>query len=266
MRTWVDTHPGIMLKDEAFAHNDRFSIDPEGLFLFSSSQSTMMPGRIAIRTVRVELCFADDKYVNICRARDKLSNVFMEERIREAEQQREGLSLASLFAKPRPMWTAQAFYGYYGDAFIENTALENADMLAWAYTVLNYAMQGMIKQSILTDPKSGFDRQLRGLVSDVIHSMQQSVPIFKQMMKLTMKNNPSMLMNFLKKIKGFLSDLKQGHSLLLPCVVENIELLMLVERTNDRVFRFVIIQTDPHTGLRHHAVSPHISVPSLTYR
>ena len=118
MRTWVGTESGITLKDEAFAHNDRFSIDPEGLFLFSSSQSTMMPGKIAIRTVRVEQCFADDKYVMMCRARDKISNVFMEERVREAEQQREGLSLASIFAKPRPMWTAQAFYGFFGDAFI----------------------------------------------------------------------------------------------------------------------------------------------------
>ena len=42
----------------------------------------------------------------------------MDERVREAEKQREGLSLASLFPKPRPMWTAQPFYGFFGDAFI----------------------------------------------------------------------------------------------------------------------------------------------------
>lgn len=75
----------------------------------------------------------------------------MEERVKEAEKQREGLSLASLFPKPRPIWTAQPFYGFFGDAFIENTALENSDHLAWSYIVLNFAMQRMLKQPILTD-------------------------------------------------------------------------------------------------------------------
>ena len=83
MRTWVGTEPGIVLKDEAFEAGGRFSIDPDALFLFSSAQSTMMPGRIAIRTMRVETCFADDSYVRQTRARDKSSHIFMEERERK---------------------------------------------------------------------------------------------------------------------------------------------------------------------------------------
>jgi hypothetical protein len=120
MRTWVGTNPGIVLKDDAIEGNGRFTIDPDGLFIFSSAQSSMMPGKISVRTIRVERTFANDEYVNSSRARDKISNVFMEERTKEVEQQREGLSLASLFAKPRPMWMAQAFYGFYGDAFVGN--------------------------------------------------------------------------------------------------------------------------------------------------
>jgi hypothetical protein len=106
------------VKDEAIEGNGRFTIDPDGLFIFSSAQNSMMPGKIAVRTIRVERTFANDEYVNSSRARDKISNIFIEDRAKEVEQQREGLSLASLFAKPRPMWMAQAFYGFYGDAFV----------------------------------------------------------------------------------------------------------------------------------------------------
>ena len=67
-------------------------------------------------------------------------------------------------------------------------------------------------------------------------------------------------------MKGFLVDVKVGNSLLLPVVIERIELLILVERSNERAFRFVVIQTDPISGLRHHAVSPHHTIPHLTYR
>ena len=129
MRTWVGTEPGVVLKDEVFKSNDRFSIDPSSLFLFSSSQSSMIPGKIAIRTCRVETHFSEDADVMASRARDKVSNIFMEERVQEAERQREGLSLASLFPKPRPIWLAQPFVGFFGDAFIENTLLGNFLMI-----------------------------------------------------------------------------------------------------------------------------------------
>ena len=72
MRTWINSEPAIAIKDDAFVANDRFSIDPDGLFIFSSSQGSMMPGNIAIRTIRVELKFADDSYVKASRARDKV--------------------------------------------------------------------------------------------------------------------------------------------------------------------------------------------------
>lgn len=46
MRTWVDTEPGVVLKDEAITAEGRFAIDPEGLFLFSSAKPSMMPGAV----------------------------------------------------------------------------------------------------------------------------------------------------------------------------------------------------------------------------
>lgn len=73
MRTWIDTEPGVVLKDEAIVVNERFAIDPNNLYLFSAGQVSMMPGNIAIRTVRVETGFMDDLKVKKQRARDKVS-------------------------------------------------------------------------------------------------------------------------------------------------------------------------------------------------
>jgi hypothetical protein len=54
----------------------------------------------------------------------QLISKFDEDRQKEVEEQRKGLSLAPLFAKPRPMWFAPAFSAFFGDAFIEKSSLE----------------------------------------------------------------------------------------------------------------------------------------------
>lgn len=73
MKTWVGTHPGVVLKEEAFDNNGRFAIDPENFYLFSSGQQSMMPGNISIRTLRVEKSYATDDYVRKNHARDKVT-------------------------------------------------------------------------------------------------------------------------------------------------------------------------------------------------
>jgi hypothetical protein len=73
MRTWVGVEPGVILKEETFTANERFAIDPENLYFFSSSQSSMMPGNIAIRMIRVDQKVSTDADVKSNRARDKVS-------------------------------------------------------------------------------------------------------------------------------------------------------------------------------------------------
>ena len=60
----------------------------------------MMPGNVSLRTVRVEQTFTNDKEVLANRARDKVISMLNEEKKRKVDQQRRGLSLAELFAKP----------------------------------------------------------------------------------------------------------------------------------------------------------------------
>jgi hypothetical protein len=72
MRTWVGTEAGVVLKEDTIVANERFALDPDGLFLFSSAQAAMMPGNIAIRTVRIQQVFSTDRDVKANRARDKV--------------------------------------------------------------------------------------------------------------------------------------------------------------------------------------------------
>ena len=117
MRTWVNTDAGVVIKEDAFTANDRFAIDPDNLYLFSSGQNAMMPGKISIRTVRVDAKFFTDRDVQENRARDKILSKFNEDRKVEADNQKKGLSLAALFP-PRPMWFAPAFVGAFGDVSV----------------------------------------------------------------------------------------------------------------------------------------------------
>ena len=43
---------------------------------------------------------------------------------KSVEEQRKGLSLAPIFAKPRPMWIAPMFSAFFGDLFIQNSTVE----------------------------------------------------------------------------------------------------------------------------------------------
>ena len=86
-----------------------------------------------------------DRY--IIPKKQQITSVFMEDRKQKLKEQRKGLFLPSLSPKPRPMWMAQAFYGFFGVS-------------------------------------SGFDLEAGTMIWDTIHAMQQSAPAFKQMLRL----------------------------------------------------------------------------------
>lgn len=80
MRTWVGTEAGVTIKDDALSLEGRFAIDASSLYIFSSSKESMMPGNIAIRTLRVENAFSTDEDVRKNQARDKvrtLATIFL---------------------------------------------------------------------------------------------------------------------------------------------------------------------------------------------
>lgn len=70
--TWVHGRAGVLLKDDKFVTDGRFSLDPENFYLFSSVKAEMMPGNIAIRMVRVEQGYSDNAIVKDAHCRDRV--------------------------------------------------------------------------------------------------------------------------------------------------------------------------------------------------
>lgn len=264
LKTWVGTDAGVVLKEDAFTTNDRFAIDPSSFYAFSSAQSAMMPGKVAIRAIRIESKAFDDNDVKANRARDKLISRFDEDRKKEAEEQRKGLSLAPLFPKPRPMWMAPAFSAVFGDAFIERTTLEGSSMLAWSYEVVNFALQSMTRTPFMKKDLFKLPHSTRVALSDTLHIMQQSALAFKLMLKLLKTPTDSQLLSFLRRTKKVVQGLAVGETILFPLLVEGREMILLLERSNDRFFKMVVIQTDPYRGLAFH--TPTVDKQQICYR
>lgn len=189
--------------------------------------------------------------------------MFNEERKREIDEMRKGLSLASLFAKPRPVWADPVFVATFGDAFIERTAMEGNSSFPRSFTVLSFVLQKSLqRQEKLLSAAGGFDRKVMTQVSDCAHVMKQSEVIFKALLKVT---SESQLLGFLKKLKKYIQAINVGESLLLPACVEGVDMAILLERHNERSFKVVVIQTDPDE-LDHHAASAAVSMPEINYR
>ena len=134
LKTWVNAKKAATIESEFVTAKGRYSIDPETFFLFGSQNNSMVGG-VSIRTVRVEAHFSTDEEVTANRARDKILSMYNEARRKEVKEQRKGLSLATLFAKPRPAWQTPALIATIGDSFIEKTGFEGNSCLAWCYTV-----------------------------------------------------------------------------------------------------------------------------------
>jgi hypothetical protein len=192
--------------------------------------------------------------------------MFDDERKKEVEEQRKGLSLASLFPKPRPMWVAPAFIAAFGDMFIERTSLEGNSNLAWSYTVLNFALQRMIKNPVISSSEFGLDYTGRVGVADTLHIMQQSAAVFKLMLRMLKTPSESQLLSYMRKLKKLIQAMNVGDSLLLPGLVEGQELIILLERSSERQFKAVIINTDATGGLQFHAASATEAMPEIHYR
>jgi hypothetical protein len=255
LRTWVDTVPGCVLKSDEVTTPSRFELDTEHLFLFSSTDAAMMPGNILLRSVRVEQAASDDKSVLADRARDKYIDKLNEEHIKKVDKQRAGLSLAPLFSKPRPIWATPALVGTFGDAYIEATGLDGASCLAWSFSVLNHALQRTLRRAQTRDILTSFSAADFGTVSDMLHVLTRSAPVFKQMARLLKNPTQNQLMTFLRRVKKITGKISVGDSVLLPTIVEGQELLLMLSRTTERYFDVVVIATNPETSLRYHAVN-----------
>jgi hypothetical protein len=268
MHTYVDSKPCATVEGQGgeFAAAGRYSIDADhGLLLFSSTDMAAMPG-ISVRYVRVDKVCAEKKQVEEDRARDRVISMYNEMREAQINEQRQGLVLAELFPKPRPVWLAPTLTALFGDPFIEGTTFEGTSALPWSFSVLNLAMQNMLTDQLdlLKNLRGG--SAVRSAVADMLYVMRRSAPCFTMMQRLLKTPNPGQLFWFLRKLKKMLTALGPGESILVPAFVSGQELLFLIHRKTKGVFRFVVINTDPEGGLKHHAVTADSGSSKLKFR
>ena len=268
-----------------FKKNGRFSIDAKAFYLFSSNDSNMMPGNVALRYVRIDTKYSKPEDIVEEHARDKIISMYNEELMDQINKQRKGLILSELFAKPRPMWMDPSLIGVFGDAYIEGTSFEKSSAMPFSFMSMSLALQKMITKPVNIDPKNpktidsktngkeddafevrsgsldmlyGFTSEQRSKVASVTNVFSTSEYLFTMAQRLLKYPNSGQLMWFLRKLRISLRSLKPGEALLLPAFVEGTETLLFVFCKPDRdgaLFRFVIITTDPNSGLKHHDVS-----------
>jgi hypothetical protein len=270
MRTYIDTKPCCTISGDAvaaqwFKKNGRFALDAKALYLFSSGNEAMMPGSIAVRYVRVSSKFSSPEDVKSMRARDKIISMYNENVKDTIDQQRKGLVLSALFAKPRPMWMDPSLVGLFGDAYIQGTTLEGSSAMPFSFMSICLAMKRMVEVPSnrahsggggSLDMLYGMSSDDRAKVTNVLHVMEYSENIFMMVQRLLKYNNAGQLMWFLRKLRKQLRALQPGNALLVPCFAEGSEMLLFVQRKqNQSYFRFVVISTNPKGGLRHHDVS-----------
>lgn len=128
--------------------------------------------------------------------------------------------------------------------------------------MLNFALQSLHKNALLRSSEFGLSYQTRVAMSDSIHVLQQSALVFKHMMKLLKTPTESQLLSFLRKLKQCVQGVNTGETLLLPMLIEGQELLMILERSTERMFRVIIVQTDAYNGLQYHATNLNTKEPN----
>ena len=263
MLTYLNGAQCAKIKRKEISKGDRFSLNDKEMYFFSSGKVAMMGSTIAIRTIRIDSVCLPSSKVKSLKAQDKVLSMHNEDRKRKIKEQRRGLALARLFPKPRPIWSAPALIGTFGDAFIEGK-LDNQGLLPWTFVVLNHTFQRAIRER--KEFFAAFSSDEKAVVSDVALIFRQSRHIFKQMQKFLKTGSTSQLLTFLRKLRKSLRDVSVGEAIVLPLLVEGQEVLLIFEGVTSGSYRVVVVNTNAEKGLKFHAVSVEEGVPKIKYR
>jgi hypothetical protein len=106
----------------------------------------------------------------------------------------------------------------------------------------------------------------RSALGDLAQILERSAEVFNDMARLLRTRNNAQLLNFVRKVHKQIEALPEGESILLPAILEGVEILLLLERVSDRSYMLVVINTNPDGGLKYHAVSPAARPGRLMYR
>ena len=132
-------------------------------------------------------------------------------------------------------------------------------------TVINFVLEKVKDHPLLLNAGSSIGPSEKAKIFDVLHVVNQSLTVNKLFLTMLTKGTDWSLLHTLRKMKQAIEAIQIGETLLLPAYIERKELALLLERTDDKLYRFVVICSDPLAGLKFHALSA-TDFPQIKYR
>ena len=241
----------------------KFALNPKFINFFSSSNYDCMPTDILVKYLDVKCETLSEADVRTEAQKNRIFSSWEKDREKKLQEMQSNFVLKPIFKKPPPVWMHPSLMAEFGDAYLEGTGLDGLGDLGLSCSFLSLAFETMLLTNCY------------GLFSEFNHELMQTINYFNGLLKnandlfrryaLVLKNGPSQLIHFMKRLKKLLGSLQEGQSLLIPGGINSSLLLYLVEYEGENNYRFVVINTDPNMGLDYHSTTAEFS-PKLMYQ
>ncbi len=241
----------------------KFALNTKYINFFSSSNYDCMPTDVLIKYLDVKCTTLNEVEVRTEAQKNRIFSSWEKDREKKLQEMQSNFVLKPIFKKPPPVWMHPSLMAEFGDAYLEGTGLDSLGDLGLSCSFLSLAFETMLLTNCY------------GLLSEFNHEVMQSINYFNGLLKnandlfrrfaLVLKNGPSQLIHFMKRLKKLLGSLQEGQSLLIPGGINSSLLLYLVEYEGENNYRFVVVNTDPNKGLDYHPTTAEFS-PKLMYQ
>ena len=244
---------------------ERFCVDPQHLAIFvpreGGEEAEAGERGLALRYAKlVTTCWSEEQ------VRDELQTLRGRDIEAELEAEAEAdraqhLSLQSLYAKPPPIWLHPAFAAEFGDAFIADTALE-AGSLHISLEVVVLALGRMLKEA--AEGSAGALPHAARSALNSAHSLLDDATKLAHKLSHALAH-PGQQRMYLSRVLKSLDGLQPGASLVLPCAVGEVPIMLLISRgatPDEETCRLTVVSCDPEV-LAHHRCTA--EPPKLKY-
>lgn len=183
------------------------------------------------------------------------------------------LTLRGLYKQPMTLYQHPVMIAEFCDSYLENTGLEGG-AISTSLSALAYLYQQFTQHvSCLPTPTSKADRLLAefafshdelqafNYISGVLNRARDLMRKYE----LAKQNGAPQLVFFMKSFIAQLHALQVGETMLSPGGVNSVEMVYVIERHDDDVYGFTVINTSPDAGLEHH-LSQVTGSPDIQYQ
>jgi hypothetical protein len=195
------------------------------------------------------------------------------------------LRLKPIYKNPPPIWMHPVLGAMFGDSFLEGTGLEGGPLSA-SSSVFDIIFDHLVKALVScassddenttptpaeNDPISFILSQFQFTHHDrqtmnYLHRAITNLKILSKKYDLAKKNGASQLVFYFKLLKKYILNLQVGETLLLPGGIGESVVIYILEREQEQIYRFSVVNTSPDVGLDWHQCNPTSCSPLIQYQ